>query len=108
MRNSCSMCKRNDRRVKKLDDDLFCSECLDKYCCTKCNRLYDGCVHCHKKLCDCVEYRVEYDYGGDLTFCLSCFEEQDGEIQLYNYFKNKYNEQLSLSAIQKIIKANQN
>ena len=38
--------------------------------------------------------------------CLPCFEKQDGETQLYKYFKEKYNEPLTLVDIQKIIKAN--
>ena len=106
MKKSCSICQKSIRRLKQLDEDFYCSECLDKYCCTKCNRLHDGCVYCHKKLCDCVEYRVEYDYGGDLIFCKSCFELQDGESQLYFYFRDKYKEQLTLSEIQTIIKNN--
>ena len=86
MRKSCSMCKRNDCRVKQLDDDFYCHNCLDIYRCEKCNRLYDGCAYCHKKLCDCVEFEIEYDYAGDMILCKSCFEEQDGETQLYFYY----------------------
>ena len=48
MRNPCSMCKRNNCRVKQLDDDVYCHDCLDNYRCSKCNMLYDGCVYCHK------------------------------------------------------------
>ena len=33
-------------------------------------------------------------------------EKQDGETQLYKYFKEKYNEPLTLVYIQKIIKSN--
>ena len=108
MRKSCSMCKRNNCRVKQLDDDFYCHDCLDNYRCEKCNRLYDSCDYCHKKLCDCVEYKVEYDYAGTVMMCKKCFEEQDGETQLYLYFKQKYDEQLSLSEIQIIIKNNKN
>ena len=108
MEKRCSICQKSICRVKKIDDDFYCSDCLDKYSCTKCNRLYDGCVYCHKKLCDCVEYRVEYEYGGDLIYCIDCFEMHDPETQLYNYFKEKYNERLTLVEIQKIIKSKQN
>ena len=79
-----------------------------RFACPKCNQIYDGCVHCHKTLCDCVEWKIEYDYAGDMIFCIPCFELQDGETQLYKYFKDKYNEQLTLDDIQKIIKNNKN
>ena len=101
------MCKRNDRRMKQLDNEYFCHDCLDNYRCEKCNRLYDSCDYCHKKLCDCVEYKVEYDYAGTVMMCLSCFELNDQETQLYLYFRDKYKEQLTLEQIQKIIKAKQ-
>ena len=106
MKKSCSKCQKSIRRLKQLESEYYCYECLDTYACPKCNQIYDGCVHCHKTLCGCVEWKIEYDYGGDLTYCLSCFNEQDPETQLYKYFKEKYNEQLSLSEIQKIIKNN--
>ena len=108
MSKLCSVCNKSDRRVKQLENDFYCAECLNKYYCTKCNRLYDGCMYCRKKLCDCVEYKIEYEYGGDLILCLSCFEKQNPEVQLYNYFKEKYNEQLTLVEIQKIIKLSNN
>ena len=38
--------------------------------------------------------------------CLPCFEKQDGETQLYFYFRDKYNETMTLSEIQTIIKNN--
>ena len=43
-----------------------------------------------------------------MIFCIECFEKQDPDTQLYKYFREKYNEQLSLSEIQKIIKSKQN
>ena len=49
MINPCSMCKRNDCRVKQLDNDFYCRDCLDNYRCLKCNSLYDGCAFCCKK-----------------------------------------------------------
>ena len=104
MKNICSVCHKSDFRVKQLDDELYCIECFNRYSCLKCNRLYDGCMFCHKKLCDCIEYKIEYDYGGDLYFCIECFKKQDPEINLYEYFKKKYDEQLTLDEIQKIIK----
>ena len=70
--------------------------------------MYDGCLKCHKTLCECVEYQVEYENAGDMIFCIECFEKQDPDTQLYKYFREKYNEQLSLSEIQKIIKSKQN
>ena len=106
MRKPCSMCKRNDRRVKQLDDNFYCHDCLDNYRCEKCNRLYDGCDYWHKRLCDCVKSEIEYDYAGHMIFCIQCFEMQDGETQLYKYFKEKYNETLTLVEIQTIIKNN--
>ena len=63
-------------------------------------------VHFVVKICECVEYKVEYDYAGNVMMCLPCFENQDGETQIYNYFKNKYNEELTLEQIQQIIKTN--
>ena len=108
MKKECSICKQSIRRLKQLESEFYCYECLDKYACPKCNQIYDGCFYCHKKLCDCVEYRVEYDYGGDLIFCIDCFNEQDPEVQLYLYFKNKYDEKMTLSEIQTIIKTNKN
>ena len=101
MRNTCSMCKRNYCHVKQLDNDFYCSNCLDNYRCLKCNSLYDGCAFCCKLICECVEYKVEYDYAGNVMMCLPCFEKQDGETQLYKYFKEKYNEPLTLVDIQK-------
>ena len=41
-----------------------------------------------------------------MIFCRPCFEDQDDETQLYEYFKNKYNEKMTLSEIHKIIKNN--
>ena len=108
MRNTCSLCKRNNCRVKQLDNDYFCQDCLDEYRCSKCNSLYDSCVYCHKKLCDCVEWEVDYDYAGHMILCRPCFELQDPEIQLYFYFRDKYKEQLTLEQIQQIIKNNKN
>ena len=104
---SCSICKQSIRRLKQLENEYFCYVCLEKYACPKCNQIYDGCVHCHKKLCDCVKYCTEYDYGGDLTYCIDCFEKQDPETQLYFYFRDKYNEPLTLVEIQTIIKTKQ-
>ena len=106
MKKSCSVCQKSIHRLKQLDEDFYCPDCLDKYACPKCDRLYDGCMYCHKKLCDCVEYKIEYEYGGDVYFCLDCFEKQDPETQLYKYFREKYNEQLTLVEIQTIIKNN--
>ena len=48
-----------------------------------------------KKMCNCIDYEVEYDYGIDQILCLDCFEKQDSETQLYRYFRNKYNEPLT-------------
>ena len=104
----CSICKKSIRRVKQLDNEYFCSVCLDTYTCQKCNQLYDGCTYCHKKLCGCIEYHIEYENTYDMYFCKSCFEEQDGETQLYKWFKEKYEEPLSLIEIQTIIKNNKN
>ena len=105
MRKPCSMCKRNDRRVKQLDDDFYCHDCLDNYRCLKCNSLYDSCSNCSKTLCSCIDYKIEYDYDGDVVFCIPCFEMQDGETQI-DFFKNKYDEKMTLSEIQTIIKNN--
>ena len=83
MNKSCSICQKSIRRLKQLDADFYCAECLDNYRCSKCNSLYDSYVYCHKTLCDCVEFEIEYDYAGDMIFCRPCFELQDGETQLY-------------------------
>ena len=107
MKHICSVCQKSYCRVKQLDDAFYCCECLDKYCCTKCNKLFDGCMNCHKTLCDCIECKVEYDYGGDLYFCIKCFEGQDPQTNLYKYFRDKYNETLTLQEIQNIIKSKQ-
>ena len=108
MNKSCSICKKSIRRLKQLESEFYCYECLDKYACPKCNQIYDGCFYCHKKLCDCVEWKIEYENCGDLTYCLSCFELNDPETQLYLYFKQKYDEKLTLDEIQTIIKNNKN
>ena len=106
MNKFCSVCKHCDSRVKQFDDDYYCSLCADMYVCLKCDRLYDSCIHCHKKLCDCIGYKmwkIEYDWGGDLIFCIQCFEKKDPLTNLYKYFKNKYNETLSLQEIEKVM-----
>ena len=104
----CSECDRKDVFRKRFDDTFLCYDCYCKFCCLKCKKQYKACNDCSKKLCNCIYYKVEYEYGGDLILCLSCFEKQNPEVQLYNYFKEKYNEQLTLVEIQKIIKLSNN
>ena len=58
MKNPCSMCKRIDFRLKQLDNDFYCSDCLDNYRCLKCNSLYDGCAFCCKNVCECVNIKL--------------------------------------------------
>ena len=51
--------------------------------------------------CDCIVYKIEYDYGGDLSCCIQCFEKKDPLTNLYRYFKEKYNETMTLQDIEK-------
>ena len=82
MEKRCSICQKSICRVKKIDDDFYCSVCLDKYSCTKCNRLYDGCAYCHKKLCDCVDIELNMNMVAIYTFVLTVSKRT---IQKYNY-----------------------
>ena len=44
MNKSCSICKKSIRRLKQLESEFYCYECLDKNACPKCNQIiYDGC-----------------------------------------------------------------
>ena len=50
MRNTCSICKRNNCRVKQLDDEFYCINCLDNNLrCEKCGSSYNSCTFCCKK-----------------------------------------------------------
>ena len=49
---------------------------------------------CHKNLCNCVEYRVEYEYGAKILYCYECYIKEDELTNLYKYFSLKYNETL--------------
>ena len=106
--NICLVCKNKEIIKTRYDDLGYCNKCYRKYCCLTCNREFNRCIMCHKFLCNCTNNEIKYEYGAETHYCKSCFEKQDELINLYNYFKNKYNEQLTLIEIQKIIKANQN
>ena len=98
----CSICKRDDVFKIRYDDYYYCAECSKKYICLKCNRQYNACHQCSKRLCNYINYKVEYDYG-DEYLCIECFEKQDPLTNLYKYFKKKYNETMTLEQIQKIM-----
>ena len=99
----CFICGRTNCFFKNVECLDYCCDCFEKLCCQECNRGYDSCIHFHKQLCDCTQYKVEYDWGGDLMFCIQCFEKKDPLTNLYKYFKNKYNETMSLEEIEKIM-----
>ena len=62
---------------------------------------------CHKNLCICINNAIKNDYGAEIHFCNECYEKEDELTNLYNCFKEKYNERLTLVEIQKIIRAKQ-
>ena len=48
---------------------------------------------------------IYIDYGAEIHFCNECYEKEDELTILCKYFKEKYNEPLTLVEIQKIIKS---
>ena len=102
----CLVCKSKNVIKKRFDDLGYCNKCYRKYCCLTCNIEYESCIICHKNLCNCTDNALKYDYGVEIHFCKNCFEKEDELTNLYKYFKNKYNEPLTLNEIQKIIKSN--
>ena len=105
--NICLVCKSKDIIKKRYDNLGYCNKCYREFCCLTCNREYNGCIMCHKNLCNCTNNAIKYEYGVEIHFCNECYEKEDELSLLYNYFKEKYNENLTLIEIQKIIKAKQ-
>ena len=68
---------------------------------------YEGCFWCNKNLCNCEKYTTEYEWGGDVVYCTSCYKKHNLPIEdLYEYFKNKYDEKLSFEEVREILNKN--
>ena len=102
--NKCLVCKSKDIIKTRYDNLGYCNKCYREYCCLICNIEYNNCIMCQKYLCNCTNNAIKYDYGAEIQFCNECYEKEDELTILYKYFKEKYNEPLTLVEIQKIIK----
>ena len=81
----------------------LCKDCMILLC-DKCKRIKHKCSKCHILHCiDCSDgcfYSTSWD-DLDIYYCYKCRPITVDEI--YNHFKNKYNEQLTIEQIRKLI-----
>ena len=109
-KNEIKECYNCDENIY-IDTDKFlknrgcylCKECMELFC-YKCNILKHKCLKCHIIHCTNCENGCYYSNSWDdidIYYCHQCRNIKVDEI--HEYFKDKYNEELTLEQITKLI-----
>ena len=108
--NKIKECYNCDENIN-IDTDKFlknrccylCKECMTLFC-YKCKQIKHKCFECHILYCDDCDNGCYYSDNWtdiDIYYCHQCRPITCDEV--FKYFKDKYNEELTIEQIRKII-----